>query len=231
MPSKFTGRITGGGVTPVPILYGPIKDHAKGSVMFAPAHIAHQVLVGPTANDPDGYVLAQTGGALPSAASTVDLPRAGVLAVSGPAHPRNVVVTVTHAAAIVACSGTIYGTDVYGAAITATWAVTATGTSKTSTSAVAFASVSRVTLTCEADVQANTVTVGTGKVFGLEFVNACPSAVKEMQDATVVTNGVFVAASAVANADSRGTYTPNADPDSLISFGLWYLVNNLRTSA
>jgi len=139
---------------------------------------------------------------------------------------RNVVVTVTHASSVVAMSGVITGTDVYGKAQTEDWSVTATGTSKTFTGKKGFKTVSGITEVVAADASDNTIKAGTGKVFGLRNKASVASLIKEVAGGSVVTNGTLAAASAVATDDPRGTYAPNGTPDGSADYVLYYIVDD-----
>lgn len=139
---------------------------------------------------------------------------------------RNVVVTVTHGSAVVACSGTITGTDKYGRVITEAWSVTAGTTSKTFTGAKAFKSVVSISITAAGDASADTIKLGTGNLLGLSYPAAAPKIIAETQDGAAPTAGALVAASSSASADRRGTYAPNATPDGSKDFVVWYLVDD-----
>jgi hypothetical protein len=185
--------------------------------------------------------------------TTTNLPINGTLASGGVATflptygpftgGRNVVVTVTHATSIVAVSGTIFGTDVYGVAISENWSVTATGTSKTYVGAVAFKRVTRVTITAVADASADSITVGDGSVLGLDVICSVGSAAglaaaaeKEIMDGAVLATGLLtvtgIAISAAgvisvpaagAAQDRRGTYLPAAIPNATHNYDVWFM--------
>lgn len=139
---------------------------------------------------------------------------------------RNVVVTVTHGSSVVALSGVITGTDKYGRVVTEAWSVTATGTTKTFTGAVAFKTITSITIVAAADASADTVKFGTGNKLGLSFPAAAPTIIAETEDGAAPTAGAIVAASSSANADRRGTYTPNSTPNGALDFVVWYLVED-----
>ena len=115
--------------------------------------------------------------------------------------PRSVIVTVTHSTSIVVCSGVITGTDIYGNVVTNTWAVTATGTSKTSESAQCFARVTGVTLFSASDASGNSVFIGTGDILGLDAACASDAILGEHEDGSGPTAGAVVPGSSSANAD------------------------------
>lgn len=180
------------------------------------------------ANVTNGIVTSHAGAG--SAGTTTKTPN-GSLASGGVATltpARNVVITVTHASAVVAMSGTITGTRL-GRAITETWSVTAGTTSKTYTGKVAFDTVTSITETVAADASANTIIMGTGKVFGLDFKCALVQPVAEQEDSSIPTAGVLVAASTAANTDPRGTYAPNSSPNGALDFTVAYLCEDLST--
>jgi hypothetical protein len=140
-------------------------------------------------------------------------------------YPRNVVITVTHATAVVAMSGTITGTDLAGKNISEDWAVTAGTTTKTFTGKKAFKTVTGITETVAADASANSIIAGTGVVLGLNSPLSVASAVKEVAAGSVVTNGTFVKASAAATDDPHGTYSPNTAPNGTNDYEAWYISN------
>ncbi len=144
-------------------------------------------------------------------------------ALASPPVPRNVVITVTHATAVVAMSGTIFGTGMDGKPLQEDWSVTAGTASKTFTGKKAFSTVTRITETIAADASANTIIAGTGNVLGVGVQVAVPSAVKEMAIGVVVTTGTLVAASAVATDDPLGTYTPAAAPNGANNYDIWFI--------
>jgi hypothetical protein len=148
---------------------------------------------------------------------------AGIIPSGKVDYPRNVVITVTHASSVVALSGVITGIDWHGRVTTEAWSVTATGTSKTFTGAKAFKRVDSVTVVAAADASANSVVIGTGKVFGFPVKVSVASAVKEVAAGSVVTNGTVVAASTASTADAMGTYTPNGSPNAADDYSCWVI--------
>lgn len=149
---------------------------------------------------------------------------------AAPAVPRNVVITVTHASAVVAMSGTIYGTDWAARPIQEDWAVTAGTVSKTFTGKKAFVTVNRITETIAADSSANTIIAGTGNALGILVRVTAPNAVQEVVDAAVVTTGVLAVASALATADAWGTYTPAAAPNAVHNYDIWFISDDPQNS-
>jgi len=194
---------------------------------FSLAHLHKQSWTNPLAIDDNGILTATAG---PNA-TTITPTLVGAYVAAGVAtlaHPRNVIVTVTHNSSIVACNGVVTGTDMYGKTITETWAVTATGTSKTDGTAKAFKTVTSVTIIAATDASANTIIVGTGDVLGLEMVNVITSPVKELEDGAAPTAGVLVAGSTSANVDEYGTYDPNSALDGAKDFVIWYIVDDIQ---
>lgn len=187
-----------------------------------PSAIVSDVFTNPPAADGDGISASHLGAA---AAGTRNQTIGGALATNGVAvltPARNVVIVVTHSSSVVAMSGTIYGKR-FGREVTEAWSVTAGTASKTFTGKKAFDSVHRITETVAADASANTIISGTGVVFGVSAPISVASAVKEVVDGSVVTNGVLVAASTSAAADALGTYAPNTAPDGAHDYALWYI--------
>lgn len=176
--------------------------------------------------DTDGISASHAGA---GSAGTTSMTLGGALCSGGVATltpPRNVVITVTHSSSIIAMSGTITGTDIYGRTVTEAWAVTATGTSKTFTGKVAFKTVTSITEVVGADASSNTIVAGDGKVLGLSFKAAVPIIVAETEDGAAPTAGVLVAASTTANTDYRGTYTPNSTLDGTQEFVVYYICDD-----
>jgi len=200
---------------------------AKGrGRLITPSALLKQTWTDPITADTDGFSASHAGA---GAAGTTSMTLGGALCTSGVGingHARNVVITVTHATSVVAMSGTITGTDIYGQVQTEAWSVTATGTSKTFTGAKAFKTITSITEVVAADASANTIIAGTGTKLGLESPCAVASAVKEVAAGSVVTNGTVVAASSVSTADPRGTYSPNTAPDGSNDYTIWYISDN-----
>lgn len=156
-------------------------------------------------------------------------PFSGALAAGVVDAPRNVVITVTHGSAVVAVSGTIFGTDEYGRTMSEAYTISAGGTTQTFTGKKAFWTVDGVTVTSVADATTDTVTVGTGNVLGLPTRNAVggvAAAVKETVDGAPALTGTLVAASTSATADLQGTYLPATVPNAAHNYEVWYLEND-----
>jgi hypothetical protein len=141
---------------------------------------------------------------------------------------RNITITVAHASSIVAQSGVISGYDMYGNAITETWSVTATGTSKTYTGAKCFKQLTSITLYSASDASTNEVTAGYGLCMGLDRICATAKFVAEECDGANPTAGTIVkGVAAHATADARGTYTPNTAANGVHDYDVWYIVENV----
>lgn len=205
-----------------------IRDASGTAVYARPAVILKGEWDNVAAIVTNGVSVSHAGAA---AAGTTNMTLGGALATGGVAtfaHARNAVITVTHATAVVAMSGTITGTDRYGNVITEAWAVTATGTSKTFTGKKAFKTITQITETIAADASANTIIAGNGKVLGLPFKAIAPTIIAETEDGVAPTAGVIVPASTVSTADFFGTYTPNSALNGALDFKVWYLVEDVK---
>lgn len=202
---------------------GRFKASNGTTYTCTPAQIIKQTFTDASTIDVDGISASHAGAA---SAGTTNMTIGGALATGGVATltpARNVVITVTHASAVVAMNGTITGTRL-GRAVTEAWSVTAGTTSKTFTGAVAFDTVTAITETVAADASANTIVAGDGKKLGLIFKASNVNVIAETEDgAKPGTAGVIVAASTAANADARGTYSPNSTLNGALDFVIWYL--------
>lgn len=202
----------------------------KSGYLITPATLVYELFTNPAAAVTNGLATSHAGAA---AAGTVAMTLNGSLVTAGVgifAAPRNVVITVTHATAVVAMSGTITGLDRVGNVVTEAWSVTAGGTSKTFTGAVAFSQVTSITETVAADASTNTIIAGSGVKLGLVAQCSLASLVKETSAGSVVTNGTLVAGSSSANADPRGTYAPNSAPNGSTTYEVWYISNTVNQS-
>lgn len=194
----------------------------------------HQSWVNPTTADVDGILTTLAG---PNATTFTLLPGNGLngVFVVGRAcvlpFARNVVITVTHASAVVALSGVISGLDIYGKQITEAWSVTAGGTSKTFTGKKAFKAITQITITAATDASTDSVIIGDGVVFGLDAKCSVASGVKELANGSVVTTGTVVAASAASTDDPRGTYAPATAPNGTNDYDLWFISDDPEWSA
>lgn len=216
-------RMSGAGIQAGSNLPAPIRGFAGANVLgelwTCEVSLLHKsTLTNPAAKSSTFYVNAAAG---PNATTT-----AGTLANTTPDFTRVAEAVVTHATSVVAMTIVVTGIDMHGRAVSETLTVPATGTSQTVTGNVAFRIVSSIALTAAGNASANTVNVGTGNKFGLAFKTTVPSLVKEMSAGSVVTNGTLVAGSSSANADYRGTYSPNTTPNGSTTYILWYLVED-----
>jgi hypothetical protein len=185
----------------------------------------------PAAASANGFMLSFAG---PNTATVIYGPApnanvayTGALGPSGKTDwPRNVVITVTHASAVVALSGVITGKDALGRDMTEAWAVTAGTTSKTFTGAKAFSKVDSISVVAAADASADSVVIGTGNVLGIDLPVAAPKPVLELTDGAIVTTGTVVAASTSAAADPLGTYTPATAPNGAHTYDVWVVIED-----
>ena len=221
-------------MSPLPSDYqGTHRVNARtNNRVIAGSMMIHEAWPAPGGNDArgpvpaavaNGYSLAHAGAV---AVGTRDMVLGGPRVIQGvgqPVYLRNVVITVTHAAAVVAMSGIIYGNDAAGKPIQEAWAVIAGGLTQTFTGKKAFQIVTRITETNAADASANTIIAGTGATLGLSAKVSVPSLLKEVVDGVVVVTGVVVGASAAAAADALGTYTPAAAPDGVHLYSVYYI--------
>lgn len=127
-------------------------------------------LTNPAALDADGWFINQAGPdtttiTLTSASASIGALWSGGIA--RPDYPRNVVITVDDASAVVALSGVITGYDTFRNVITEAWSVTAGGTQKVFTGAKAFAELTSITVIAASDASTNVIDIGTGTVFGI----------------------------------------------------------------
>lgn len=201
----------------------------RGRPRTVASQIVRQTFTDPSTIDTDGISASHAGA---SVAGTTNMTIGGALASGGTARlspARNVVITVTHGSAVVAMSGTITGTRL-GKVVTEAWSVTAGGTSKTFTGAVAFDTITSITEVVAADASTNTIIAGDGKKLGLDFRCSAPGIIEELEDGSAPTAGTLVPASTSANADSRGTYAPNSTLNGALDFDIWYLCDDVRNS-
>lgn len=199
----------------------------KKELQFVPSWTHHASWNAPLALVTNGIALIQT---VPAGAGTFNAVLAGSLAVAGTAvldFARNVVITITHASAVLAVTGLISGLDQYGKVITETWAVTAGGTTKTYTGAKAFASVTGISIIAPVDSSSDSIIAGTGNLLGLPFNCSSPTIDGEMMDGALPTLGTLKIGTGLAAAtDYRGTYSPNAAPNGTHIYDVWYIVDN-----
>ena len=224
----LAGRMPANSLINPPTATGQYRRDDLVPLTLQPSRIVKKSWTNVPSNVTNGIVTSHAGAG--SAGTTTKTPN-GSLASSGVATltpARNVVITVTHASSVVAMSGVITGTRM-GRTYTEAWSVTAGTTSKTFTGAVAFDTVTSITEVVAADASANTIIMGTGKVLGLDFKCDSVQVVADEEDGAAITDGVLVKASTSANADARGTYTPNSSPNASKDFTVWYLCQDTST--
>lgn len=162
---------------------------------------ANSILLSASVTAAVGTATALTGALVSSGVAVLDA-RTG----------RNVVGAWTGAAVL-----TVYGTDMYGRAISES---SASGTSFTGKKA--FKRVTAIKFSADVTL----ATVGTGTVLGLPaYTPNAAMILKESQDGAAATAGTIVAGlfgskSTATSADVRGTYTPNAAPDGSKNYQL-----------
>lgn len=198
-------------------------ERNSSGVKFTPVAIIKETWTNPIAKVTNGFSASHAGAGV---AGTTSMTLGGSLTSGGVGtntHSRNIVITVTHGSAVVAMSGVITGTDRFGNGLTEAWSVTAGTTSKTFTGKKAFKTVTSITEVIAADASANTIIAGSGDVLGMNTINSTTSPVKEYAAGSLVTNGVFVAASTASTADPRGTYAPNTIPDAATTYIVYFL--------
>lgn len=141
--------------------------------------------------------------------------------------PRNLSVVVTHGSSVVAMTVVVTGYDYWKKAVSETFSITATGTSKTATGDKAFAYIESIAITAAADAEANTMTLGTGNKLGLPYrLNAVEDLIQAWVDGTPeIASGTTVAGDATTatatTGDVRGTYTPSGTIDGGNQVTLW----------
>lgn len=141
------------------------------------------------------------------------------------ATPRNVVLTVTHGSSIVALSLLVTGLDYYGQLQTETLAVTATGTTKTTTGKKAFSSIISMAFTSAGNATTDTAVLGWGNVLGLPYRVDAAERVIPLGNAIVDVSGTVTkaddAAASASTGDVRGTYAPASAPDGTKKYSAW----------
>lgn len=216
-------------MSPLPGAYrNPMQFQNSRGVKRTLQTLRYQSWVDAIVLDANGMLDITAGSAGGPNAGTLTPTLTGALVTAGVginAHPRSIIMTVTHGSSIVATNGVVTGTDIADRTITAAWSVTATGTSKTSETLKAFKTVTSVTLIASGDASANGYALGTGDLLGLDAVLATGAVVPilELEDASAPTAGVLVAGVAShATADAFGTYDPNSALDGSADFQIWY---------
>ena len=211
-------------------------QHATGDKPEGPSVgmslLIKKILTAPAAVSTTAFIsTGLTGAGKIANTNTITLARGaawdGTIGAAGkPDFARNVVVTVTHATSVVAMTVVVAGVDIWGNAITESISIAATGTTQTGTGLKAFYRIDSIAMTATGNAEANTLTLGTGQVFGLDFLNPIPSLVTEMIDTTLVTTGTTVAGVITSTADKRGTYSPATAPNATHSWTIWYICDD-----
>lgn len=150
----------------------------------------------------------------------------GVIGAGAISPPRNILITTAGGTpADAPATATITGTAVDGSAQTETINVAQTGT--TAAGVKAFATVTSIALPAGEGTGA-TLAFGTGVVVGLDSKlrdvggAANGGVVKEVANATVVTNGTFVLP---ATSGPFGSYSPNTAPNGTNDYAVVYMVD------
>lgn len=141
---------------------------------------------------------------------------------------RTLTATATHATSVVEMTVVLTGYDAYRAKMVESLAITATGTSKTAAGKKAFRYLQSVAITAAADATANTLTVGTGNVFGLPWkLTNIRDVIAVHQGDTDDTYTAVVGDATTPSAttgDVRGTIAFNTTPDGTVDFSVLYIV-------
>lgn len=215
---------------PLPGAYrNPMQFQNSRGVKRVYQTLRYQIWTNAATIDANGYLTTLAGPNAVTLTPALDgaLTSGGV----GTAVPgaRNVIVTVTHASAVVVENGVITGTDIADRTITETWSVSAGGTSQLYTSTKAFKTITSVTIISASDASANSNIIGDGKGLGLDSVCATGAVVPilELEDGAAPTAGVLVAGVAShATADAFGLYTPDSTLNGALDFEVWYPVSD-----
>lgn len=148
----------------------------------------------------------------------------GAIGAGSISPPRNITITTAGATPSDApATAVITGLAIDGSAQTETISVGQTAT--TVAGAKAFASVISIA-PAAADGTGATLAFGTGNVIGLDSklrdVGGVAGVVKEVANATLVTNGTFVLP---ATSGPFGTYSPNTAPNGTNDYAVVYMVD------
>lgn len=191
----------------------PVVEPVSGQTIFAPVRLGIINLGSPGVGVANGFLLSAAITALAGVSVFTGALGPNGTAVADARTGRNVVAAWTGTAVM-----TITGTDMYGKKL-----VEASASGTTFTGKKAFKTITSVSV--NADVTA--ATIGTGNVLGLPiYTGNAAYILKECQDNAVATAGTITIGLSLGTkptattADNRGTYAPNATPDSLKSFTL-----------
>jgi hypothetical protein len=151
----------------------------------------------------------------------------GAIGAGAVSPPRNILITTAgDTPADAPATATITGTAIDGSVQTETITVAQTGT--TAAGVKAFASVTSIALPAGQGTGA-TLAFGTGVVIGLDSKlrsvggTANGGVVKEVANASVVTNGTFVLP---ATSPPFGSYSPNSAPNGTNDYAVVYMVDS-----
>ena len=236
--------LVGGGV------YPPMRALYDGP--GAPVTFATKVSLGsPIAADNNALIAAATSTELPNASTkTYTTSNAGASPLDDGGLPtaasvtmldgqvwsvfpldvaRNITLAATHATSLVAMDVKIIGFDQWGAMVSETLSITATGTSKTAAGKKAFKWIYSIAVTSAGNATTNTLSVGFGDVLGLPF--ALPSVADHLRvffnDAVDASATVVKADATTATAttgDVRGTVDPGSACDGS-EVVIWYHID------
>lgn len=142
--------------------------------------------------------------------------------------PRNVKLTVTHGSSIVALSLLVTGFDEYGAQMSETLAVTATGTTKTAVGKKAFKSILSYAFTSAGNATTDTAGLAWDNSLGLPYRISDASQAVPFGNALIDITGTVTAADDTSPAtsitgDVRGTYLPSAAADGTKKYAVWII--------
>lgn len=195
--------------------------NGTAQVPGAPTSPIYVYDVVPAVLDADGICAQQTLGGAGNALINGALASSGTVTLD---VPRNVIIDAAGAATAVL---TIFGTDVYGNAMSE--AITLNGTTAVS-GKKAFKTITRIA----ASAAATDFFVGTGDVFGLPFRVDSRNYVQTAWNSTFVTTGTFVAAVTTSPAttttgDVRGTYAVPDAADGTKRLSVWMYIEDADT--
>lgn len=141
--------------------------------------------------------------------------------------PRTVVIVVS-AAAVVALTGMVTGTDIDGTVITEPISgITTGGASKTFAGVRAFKAVTDVTVTSVADATLDLIQIGSGNILGLDVrCTTFTPLLAQMDGAAIALTGVTAAVDGSATADVRGTWVPATVPNGGHTYDLYYITDD-----
>jgi hypothetical protein len=209
-------------------------NHTRRGIPLSP--VTYADLGTPATLSTTAYLNGATSTNMPNAATTTytypsagSAPQNGTLGATGTADvPRNIVVTMTHATSVVACTVLITGKDVYGSVMSESFTIPATGTTQTANGKKAFKSITTVAITSAGNATTNTCNIGTGAVLGLPYILTDTKKVMLMMDGVPQTTlGTLTVAdtntATTTTGDVRGTWSPNSAPNSSRTYSAWFV--------